>query len=79
MSKKAKDFNFEEALQELEQVVQLMENGELSLEESLEKFELGIKLTNQCQTALSKAEQKVNKLVENSQEAALVDFEPEQE
>ena len=40
-----------------------MEEGELSLEESLQAFEKGIKLTRECQTALKKAEQKVKVLI----------------
>ena len=40
-----------------------MEDGELSLEESLQAFEKGIKLTRECQTALKNAEQKVQVLL----------------
>lgn len=65
-TKKAKSFNFEEALEELEALVTSMEEGELSLEESLQAFEKGIKLTRECQTALKKAEQKVQVLLDDS-------------
>ena len=51
------------ALQELEALVSSMEDGELSLEESLQAFEKGIKLTRECQTALKNAEQKVQVLL----------------
>jgi len=51
--------NFEEALRELEGLVEQMEQGELSLEESLKSFERGIALTHLCQKALEEAEQKV--------------------
>ena len=62
--KKAADsFDFENALDELENLVTAMEEGELSLEESLAAFEKGIKLTRECQTALQKAEQKVQVLL----------------
>ena len=57
------EFNFEKALENLEQLVSSMESGELSLEDSLKAFETGIKLTRGCQTALKKAEQKVQILV----------------
>ena len=57
------EFNFEKALENLEQLVSSMESGELSLEDSLQAFETGIKLTRECQTALKKAEQKVQILV----------------
>jgi exodeoxyribonuclease VII small subunit len=45
-------FDFEAALQQLEGLVSSMEDGELSLEESLQSFEKGIKLTRECQAAL---------------------------
>ncbi|GAB5498603.1 MAG: exodeoxyribonuclease VII small subunit [Pseudohongiellaceae bacterium] len=62
--KKAADsFDFEHSLDELEKLVTAMEEGELSLEESLQAFEKGIKLTRECQTALQKAEQKVQVLL----------------
>ena len=57
--KKNKAVNFETALEQLEELVSAMEEGELSLEESLQAFEKGIKLTRDCQAALQSAEQKV--------------------
>ncbi len=56
------DFNFEEKLRELEQLVTRMEDGNLGLEESLETFENGVKLVRECQQALETAEQKVKAL-----------------
>lgn len=61
--KKTAGFDFENALQELETLVSSMEEGELSLEESLLAFEKGIKLTRECQNALKQAEQKVQILI----------------
>ena len=58
--------DFEQSLKELEDIVRKMEQGELSLEHSLEAFEEGVKLTRDCQSALQKAEQKVALLVKNS-------------
>ena len=57
------DFNFEKALENLEEIVSSMENGELTLEDSLKVFEKGIKLTRECQGALRDAEQKVRVLL----------------
>jgi len=54
--------NFEKAMAELEQLVSQMEEGDLSLDDSLQAFERGIKLTRQCQHALSQAELKVKTL-----------------
>ncbi|MCY3566943.1 MAG: exodeoxyribonuclease VII small subunit [Gammaproteobacteria bacterium] len=62
MSGKKNDFNFEEKLRELEQLVTRMEDGNLGLEESLEAFENGVKLVKECQQALEAAEQKVKAL-----------------
>ncbi|MCB1803163.1 MAG: exodeoxyribonuclease VII small subunit [Gammaproteobacteria bacterium] len=58
-SKKKQPPTFEESLTELEALVERMETGELSLEESLGAFEHGIALTRVCQDALQQAEQKV--------------------
>jgi len=67
--------DFEQSLKELEDIVRKMEQGELSLEHSLEAFEEGVKLTRNCQTALQKAEQKVALLVKNSDgELTTTDF-----
>ena len=55
--------DFEQALEDLEALVSSMEDGELSLEDSLQAFEKGIKLTRKCQAALKQAEQKVQVLI----------------
>ncbi|MFT7178807.1 MAG: exodeoxyribonuclease VII small subunit [Oceanospirillaceae bacterium] len=60
-------FNFEDSLAELETLVQQMEQGDLTLEDSLAAFERGISLTRGCQTALAQAEQKVNVLMQDAQ------------
>ena len=62
MTKKAKQSSFEDALNELEALVEQMESGDLSLDQSLAAFEKGVALTRQCQKALSEAELKVQKL-----------------
>lgn len=56
---KQKTLDFEASLEQLEELIEQLESGELSLEESLKTFEQGIKLTRQCQQALKAAEQKV--------------------
>lgn len=75
--KQQSEFNFEEALQELERLVSSMEEGELSLEDSMKAFEKGIKLTRECQTALQKAEQKVQILLNESGETQAFEVEDE--
>lgn len=67
-------FEFETALGQLEQLVQRMENGELSLQDSLQAFEQGISLTRQCQQALATAEQRVQILMEQSGQSVAVPF-----
>ena len=76
-AKQQSEFNFEEALEELERLVSSMEEGELSLEDSMKAFEKGIKLTRECQTALQKAEQKVQILLNDSGETQAFDVEDE--
>ena len=74
MAKKQKNLNFEGALEELEALVEKMEDGNISLEESLKYFERGIALTRTCQKALAEAEQKVQILLEKSGEQQLQPF-----
>lgn len=57
--------DFEKSLDELETLVRNLEQGELSLEQSLSAFERGVKLTRACQQALKSAEQRVEQLVQN--------------
>ena len=59
-----KKVNFEQALEELNDIVARLENGETTLEESLELFKNGIELTKKCNTILDSAEQKI-KVIEN--------------
>lgn len=62
---KPEDMDFEAALRELETLVERMEQGEMSLEQSLQDFERGVALTRRCQEALKSAEQKVQMLLED--------------
>ena len=74
-NKKQESFDFEKALAELEELVTAMEEGDLSLEDSLKAFEKGIKLTRECQSALKSAEQKVQVLISESGETEDFDIE----
>jgi len=62
------DITFEEALERLEGIVSTLEAGQLSLDESLKKFEEGIRLSRLCNDKLQKAHQRVEKLVEKNGE-----------
>jgi exodeoxyribonuclease VII small subunit len=79
MSKKprtADSPDFEKSLAELEQIVERMEQGELSLDESLKQFERGVALTRSCQTALQQAEQKVEILLRKNGTDAVAEAVP---
>ena len=65
MSKQENSKDFETSLKKLEKIVSDLENGNLPLEESIKTFEEGVKLTKHCQNLLSKAELKIQKLVES--------------
>ena len=69
MAKKAQtSSNLEKTLETLEALVEKMESGDLSLEESLQAFEQGVRLTREAQQALQAAEQKVRILLQDDQE-----------
>ncbi|NOX27635.1 MAG: exodeoxyribonuclease VII small subunit [Gammaproteobacteria bacterium] len=72
--KKSTSPDFEHSLNELETLVEQMEQGDISLEQSLELFERGIKLTRSCQESLKKAELRVQQLVEKNGDNQLEDF-----
>ena len=74
MSEKKTEIDFEKALAELEQLVETMEKGDLTLEESLKHFERGVSLTRACQQALANAEQKVQILTRNNESGELAEF-----
>ena len=63
--------NFEVSLQKLKKIIEKLEDGEISLEESVKSFEEGIGLVKECQKQLSQAELKVKKLLDNGDTADL--------
>jgi len=71
------EMSFEEALAELEGIVEKLEKGQLSLDESLGLFEKGIKLVKECNAKLKSAQMKVEKLIEENEELRTEPFEPE--
>ena len=74
-----KELNFEQAMAELESLVNNMEKGDQTLETSLKDFERGVELTRICQKALKDAEQKVQILSKKMGQDALVPFEEDDE
>ena len=69
--------DFETALRELESLVEKMEQGELSLEDSLNHFERGVILSRTCQQALKSAEQKVEILMQKNAREEIAPFDSE--
>ena len=73
MSKKS----FEEQMSQLEEIVAELEKGELNLDESVAKFEEGMKIAKQCNNILEEAEKKITILLEKDGELKEEDFETE--
>jgi len=76
-TKKTGTLNFESSMVELESLVERMEEGEQSLEDSLQDFERGIALTRHCQKSLQETEQKIQQLIEKNGQDELVPFDKE--
>ncbi len=72
------EMSFEESLAELESIVEKLEKGQLSLDESLVLFEKGIKLVRECNDKLKNARQKVEQLIEENGELRTEKFEVEE-
>ena len=72
--KKIENLSFEESLAELENIVQDLEQGELSLEDSMTLFERGLTLSQHNQEKLQGAEQQINILLEKNGKAQLESF-----
>ena len=78
MEENEKEENFESALKELEEIVRLLEEGNLPLSESLKKFEEGVHLSELCEKRLNEAEKKIQKLVEKEGKVQLEPFEKDE-
>lgn len=73
----APEANFEQAMKRLEEIVQKMESGDLSLEDLIVRYEEGMKLVKVCQERLSAAEQRIEIITRNSAGKPVVkEFEP---
>lgn len=70
----AKKKTFEEALTKLEEITQMLEDSELSLEESLQKFDDGVKLAGFCNSKLDEAQKKVDILLKKNGKLTSVPF-----
>ena len=68
MEEKKEELNFEEAMKQLEEIANVLENGNLSLDESVNKFEEGMKLSKKCNDFLDQAEKKITMLINDGEE-----------
>lgn len=72
------DIKFEDAMQELEKIANELEKGDLSLEESVTKFEEGIKLSKKCNNIIEEAEKKITILLQKDGKLEEENFVPEE-
>jgi exodeoxyribonuclease VII small subunit len=77
--KKTTTPDFETALAKLEELVERMESGEQSLEETLQSFQQGVELTRACQQSLKEAEQRVEQLIKKNGEYLVEPIDPDRE
>ena len=73
-----KEVSFENAMERLEEIVELLENGDYPLEKSLELFEEGVKLVKLCNTKLENVEKSIKILTNNQGEFVEEDFKPDE-
>ena len=71
-----KEFNFEESLEKLEEIVKKLETGDVPLDDAIEEFNKAMKLVKSCDEKLKNAEEAITKLVKDSSE--VVDFQVEE-
>ena len=74
MAKVKKEIAFEEAIEELEKIISVLENGKAPLDEALKAFEEGVALVGVCKKQLDEAEQKVKILTERGDKTDESDF-----
>jgi exodeoxyribonuclease VII small subunit len=73
--KSIKEPGFEQALSDLESLVEQLESGELSLDQSLKQFKRGVELTRHCQGILEQAQQVVEQLIDPEDESSAAPIE----
>ena len=71
--------SFEETIKELEKIATELENGDLSLEDSVSKFEEGMKLSKKCNDLLENAEKRITILLKDGEETKEESFVQEEE
>ena len=72
----SKELKFEEAMKQLEQIAEELEKGDLTLDESVTKFEEGMKLSKACSKMLEEAEKKITILIQKEEDFTEENFVP---
>ena len=72
------EVKFEEAIKKLEEIAKELESGNLNLDESVNKFEEGMKLSKSCTKILNEAEKRINILIDKDGEIEEENFTPEE-
>ena len=70
LDKKIENLEFEEAFERLNKIIDLIDEGDISLDDSIKYYEVGILLKNHCEKKLRDAELKIKKVVDNKVEDA---------
>ena len=73
------DINFEDAMKQLENIANELEKGNLTLDESVKKFEEGMSLSKKCNDFLNSAEKKITMLINNGDEIKEENFVPKED
>ena len=73
------DINFEDAMKQLENIANELEKGNLTLDESVKKFEEGMNLSKKCNDFLNSAEKKITMLINNGDEIKVENFVPKED
>lgn len=76
---KNEDETFEEAMQQLENIANELENGKLTLDESVNKFEEGMKLSKKCNDILDNADKRITIITNENGKMKEEDFKPSEE
>lgn len=74
-----KEMNFEDSIKELENIANELEKGNLTLDESVNRFEQGMKLSKKCSDFLDSAEKKITMLINNNGEIEEENFIPKED
>ncbi|RCW65413.1 exodeoxyribonuclease VII small subunit [Saliterribacillus persicus] len=77
MTKENKELSFEEALERLEEIVEKMEEGDIPLEAALDYYSEGANLSKICHNKLTKAEKKMQQIVDENGELVAFDLQEE--